>query len=825
MDGPERTSSTASPERTGSTASPERTSSTAPLAIPIVSNPRFPLLDGVRAIAALLVLLTHVSFVTRANIDHPLGPEFARLNTGVSIFFVLSGFLLYRPFVVARLSGDDQPDTLPYLWRRVLRIYPAYWFALTVIVALGPATIPDLESFVYWTSLASVFSPEHFLGPLLQSWTLGVEVCFYLFLPLWAWFVRRLPGPAVRTELLALAVLGAVAIVWQLVMLGLDGDHELVWRSNLPGWFDHFAVGMALAIVHVARPGVIDRLARVPAGLWFALAGAALLVMSRTLGIPRSAFYLEWWQEFAVHLLGLVLAIGILVPAVVGLTSEGLPRRFLGTRVVAWLGVVSYGIYLWHEFLLERWSAWRWTPPWESDPAPFELTLAVVLAGSIAIASLSWIVVERPILQLKRAVRSTAQLLDGPLAPRLAVLTLVGLTVRVVFVLGWRRFESVGGDPYWYHRGANLLAEGEGFVNVFRFDQGIWQPGADHPPAYLVWLAGSSLAGFTSLLAHQLWSCVLGALAVPFAGLAGARVGGTRTAMAAGAIAAVSPLLWVYDALLLSETLAITSMAAVIWLALKARDEGASHLPTLLALGAALGVLVLTRAEALLLVPPVLLAVAWRRWRALAVGALAVAVVVGPWVVANLVRFDRPATLSTQLGTTLAHAYCDDTFHGEHLGWWSYPCAAHVPVPPGDTSHADAAYREHALDYLADNVDRLPVVIPARVGRTFGAWDPFQQAQLDRVEGRPEGVAIAGALLWYPTAALAIAGWIALRRRGWAWADLAPLWAPIACVLVTVVVFYGTTRFRALAEPAFVVLAAAALTTRSLSSRARRAGP
>ena len=787
------------------------------LAIPIVTNPRFPLLDGVRAIAALLVVVTHVSFITRANVDNPLGPEMARMNTGVSVFFVLSGFLLYRPFVAARLAGDDRPDTAPYLWRRLLRIYPAYWVALAVVVLLGPASIPDVESLVLWGSLTHVLSPDHFFGPLLQSYTLGVEVAFYLFLPAWAWFVRRLPGPVVRTELIALGVLGAVGIAWQLFTLGQTGALESVWRNNLPGWFDHFAAGMAVAVVHANGRRGLARLGAVPAGAWFGVALVAMLVMSRGLGIARTDFYLEWWQDFGVHVLGLVMAMGILLPAVVGPVERGLPRRLLAHRAVAWLGVVSYGVYLWHEFVLDRWVSWRWTPPFEANPAPFAPSLAVTVIGAVGVASVSWLFLERPVLKLKRLVRSTADVLDGPLAPRLAVLTAVGLAVRVLFVLGWRRFDAVGGDPYWYHQGANLLADGEGFVHVFRLEEGVRQPGADHPPAYLGWLALSSLAGLKSLLAHQLWTCVLGALAVPFCGLAGARLGGRRTAFAAAALAAVSPLLWVYDALLLSETLAVTSMAAAAWLALKVRDERGSDIRSVVALGAALGVLVLTRAEALLLVPVVLLAATGRRrLRPLLLGGGAVAVVGAPWVVLNLVRFDHPATLSTQMGTTLAHANCDDTYEGEFLGWWSYPCAASLPVPPGDASAADIAYREHALEYVGDNLGRLPVVVAARVGRTFGLWDPVDQSTLDRVEGRPENVAAATTVLWYPTAILAFVGWRALRRRGWTWSALAPLWAPIACVLVTVIAFYGTTRFRALAEPAFVVLAAAALTRRHL---------
>jgi hypothetical protein len=111
-------------------------------------------------------------------------------------------------------------------------------------------------------------------------------------------------------------------------------------------------------------------------------------------------------------------------------------------------------------------------------------------------------------------------------------------------------------------------------------------------------------------------------------------------------------------------------------------------------------------------------------------------------------------------------------------------------------------------------------VLAARAGRTFGLFDPDGQATLDRVEGRPKGVAVAAAVLWYPTAILAVAGLVALRRRGWTSTRLAPLWAPTACVLVTVLAFYGTTRFRALAEPSYAVLVAAALTRPHLRSEA-----
>src|SRR4051794_1356756 len=94
---------------------------------------RFPLFDSLRAIAALAIFGTHAYFTLRNNAPGPVRPYAARLEVGVYIFFVISGFLLYRPFVRARLSGSPAPATGAYAWRRLLRIGPAYWIALTLV--------------------------------------------------------------------------------------------------------------------------------------------------------------------------------------------------------------------------------------------------------------------------------------------------------------------------------------------------------------------------------------------------------------------------------------------------------------------------------------------------------------------------------------------------------------------------------------------------------------------------------------------------------------------------------------------------------------------
>src|SRR4051794_15995274 len=105
--------------------------------------PRFPHVDSLRAIAALAVLGTHAALY--AGAVHPgshVGRYAQRLEVGVAVFFVISGFLLYRPYVAARVAGIDGPRVGPYAWRRFLRIVPAYWVALTIsALALGTAGV------------------------------------------------------------------------------------------------------------------------------------------------------------------------------------------------------------------------------------------------------------------------------------------------------------------------------------------------------------------------------------------------------------------------------------------------------------------------------------------------------------------------------------------------------------------------------------------------------------------------------------------------------------------------------------------------------------
>src|SRR4029077_572200 len=106
---------------------------------PPPGNPRFPLFDGLRAAAALGVLFAHCAAATLAG-STLLGHAIGDFQMGVTVFFVISGFLLYRPFVAGDMTGRGAPRTLTFYRRRALRIFPAYWFALAAF-ALLPGVI------------------------------------------------------------------------------------------------------------------------------------------------------------------------------------------------------------------------------------------------------------------------------------------------------------------------------------------------------------------------------------------------------------------------------------------------------------------------------------------------------------------------------------------------------------------------------------------------------------------------------------------------------------------------------------------------------------
>jgi 4-amino-4-deoxy-L-arabinose transferase-like glycosyltransferase len=410
------------------------------------------------------------------------------------------------------------------------------------------------------------------------------------------------------------------------------------------------------------------------------------------------------------------------------------------------------------------------------------------------------------------------------------VVSLVGLALRVGYVLVFRQSRvPMGNDSFFYSGGANLLAQGHGFIQPHRLAiRGLVEQAADHPPLYTLWLTIASLvdpAQTTSQVTHMLWSCVLGAGTVVLCGLLGRRVAGPRAGLVAAAVAAVYPNLWVHDGMLLAETMSIFTVTLVLWSGYRFWDEPTAGRAAWL--GFCGGLAALTRPEFLLTLPLLLLPLVailrtapWRhRLGWLTVGGTTALATLAPWVAFNFSRFEEPVYMSTNFAVTMAAANCDSTYYGDLIGYKDWNCAvqAHEAASARnpdwdefDASQRDQQLRPEVARYVRDRIKRASVVAVARMARVLKLYGVGQEVDFDNLRhGQERGVVYAGLASWYVLAGLAVAGAVTLRRRRDV--PVFPLLAVPAIVLVAVAVTFGQTRYRAPAEPAVVVLAAVAI--------------
>lgn len=425
-----------------------------------------------------------------------------------------------------------------------------------------------------------------------------------------------------------------------------------------------------------------------------------------------------------------------------------------------------------------------------------------------------------------------------------AALTLLGIGIRAYVVLSVRPvcdppqadpdsdcFELYGSlsDPLYGHLQGRLIAQGHWFVNPFvalsqpedvafstRAQQvdpsGPFVTSVGDAPLYQLVLGGASALGAESGQSHRLLSSLAGASVIPLAALLALQLRSRRAAVIAAAIAAVHPLLWINDGMLLSEALYAPLIALSLLLAYRVRER-----PDPLRAGAfalAVTLAAFARGEAVillgLLVVPVLLGLPglpWRRRTALlGVGVAVSAALIVPWNLWLNSRFEEPVLMTAATGSVLSASACDEHFYGEALALFIY-CAVDVDLPPGiDESERDALVRDAAMRYIRDNLDRLPVVMAARVGRMWDLYGPSQNLDMNiAVEARGDLPSRWGLAGYYALLPLAAAGLISMRRRGlpvWPFASIAIM------VTVTAATTFGLTRYRVPADLALVVLGA-----------------
>jgi hypothetical protein len=403
----------------------------------------------------------------------------------------------------------------------------------------------------------------------------------------------------------------------------------------------------------------------------------------------------------------------------------------------------------------------------------------------------------------------------SPFARRLLAVALLGLATRIAYGLITKDPSGFKGDALWYHQVANNLADGHGYVVPFRAGDSV--PTAFHLPLFPTVLAVFSLVGLDSETAHMVVGCALGALTVVLVGVIARRLAGDAAGLAAALIAALYPGLVMNDSVLLSESLTGPTVAAALLAALHLRERpGAGRA---LVLGALIGLAALNRSEAILLVPllgvPTLLpgVPALPAARSIKLGALvclATALAIAPWVIRNALTFERTTFLTTGDGSVLRGANCDLSYHGQRTGDWDFRCLTGYRVPR-DESILAARWRDEALDYATDNLGRVPVVVAARIGRSFSLYpSPARQAtELQFIEDRSRTLVWVALAAYVAVVALGVAGVAALRDH----LDIvAIVLAPVALVVLTSAAGYGTWRFRQAAEVSFVVLAGIGIT-------------
>ncbi|HEY4378515.1 MAG TPA: acyltransferase, partial [Acidimicrobiales bacterium] len=396
-------------------------------------------IEGLRAVGALLVLLTHVSINSTGN-RGLWGKFLARGDVGVTVFFVISGYLLYRPFARALLRGTERPGTKRYLRHRLVRIVPLYWVVIVASFLFAPAaggaaevaaTHVPLWTMLRFASFTQVYWRDSLAGPFPQAWSLAVEMSFYLFLPLLAWLLaRRAAGDRagrLRRQWLALGAMVVVAQLFRGAMVlfssayakGAGGAAYTQVGAWLPNYLDVFALGMALAVLSVEHAdrgpgaGLGDRLQRAlsrpggAAGSWL-VALACFVVVSIGIGLSTTALTYGRGEEFARHWLYAAVGLFLVLPSVFGRPGVGMIRRVLGSRPMAFLGRISYGIYLWQVLVIGRWVSTPLEQPFPQARHPgaqFHLsiwpTLGWTLVVTLVLATISWYLVERPTIRLK----------------------------------------------------------------------------------------------------------------------------------------------------------------------------------------------------------------------------------------------------------------------------------------------------------------------------------------------------------------------------------------------------------------------------------------
>ncbi len=377
------------------------------------------------------------------------------------------------------------------------------------------------------------------------------------------------------------------------------------------------------------------------------------------------------------------------------------------------------------------------------------------------------------------------------------------------YVLAVSHDVPLGNDATWYFLQSGSIADGAGYIDPeLRFATGAEVATAGFPPLYPTWLAVVRSVGFDSVLALQLVGSLTGSLTIVLTGLLGRRLAGSTVGLVAAGAAALSPALVAGDGSLMTETVYVPIVVAVLLLADRARVD--QSWGWWVALGVACGAAALTRQEALLVALVVAVPAAalvrsrswrWRIARMAIVGAATVAVV-GPWVFRNGQQVGEATISTASPATSLAGSNCPSTYAGPSIGSWDFACTRSEIRSTMSEAAWTSEIRRDAISYARDNAGRLVVVVPAREARVWGLWDPRDLVARDAAETRSERFQY---LVWATGLATFVGGLTGIVVLARAHRRIAVLVGAVALVAVTSVLSYGNPRFRTVAEPAMLI--------------------
>ncbi len=313
-------------------------------------------LTGIRAVAALSVMATHAAYTTGKYTHGYVGLVYSRMEIGVPIFFVLSGFLLFGHWVRAAAQDRPPPSVARYAWHRVRRIMPAY--VITVVAAYivyslrtaGPNPGHSWTGLFRNLTLTQIYTDNYLYSylhqGLTQMWSLAVEVAFYVVLPLLTYLLlavlcRRRWQP--HLLLTGLAALCLITPAWLVLVHTTDWlpDGARLW---LPTYFIWFIGGMVLAVLQVMGQ-------RWYAVVCLPLALICYLIVSTPLGGEPTTSPAKLWEALAKSAFYAVIATLMVGPLALG--NRGPYARVLASRPMVWLGEISYEIFLIHLIVME----------------------------------------------------------------------------------------------------------------------------------------------------------------------------------------------------------------------------------------------------------------------------------------------------------------------------------------------------------------------------------------------------------------------------------------------------------------------------------------